>query len=147
MEKQHEMPLKFTNKEKLILKRTEGDEYTYLDIAIDKGREHLSLLKLEDSEESGLRLHVYPTPEVEEPQTISLNSYRGVSSLNLTETERAKAEEKLLDILLEINHRGNGELLENLLMSGVSGIEHKSDYELMTELGFNDVREFKKELN
>lgn len=147
----HQMPLKFTNKEEMLLKRTKGDGFTFLDVVIDKGAEHLPILKLEDSEDFGLRLHVYPTPWVEEPVTIPLNSYRDVSTLNLSDLERATAEDKLLDVYEEIDYQKSTSSGENtvreLHLNGTIGIKNLSDYEIMIQLGYTDVREFKKDLS
>lgn len=147
MSEKQEMPLNFTNRENLMLRRTEDGEFTTIKIDIDKGKEQLSIVKLEDSSEFGLRLHVYPNPEVDEPITVPLYSYRGVSSLNLSETERAKAEEMLLDAWLHMDDNTEQDLTRHIFMNGTTGIHNLSEYELMTSLGFDDVREFKKELS
>lgn len=137
-----EIPLELASYEKFVAVNRKTGTTTGVDISIKKGDENIPVIKLENDTENGLRVLVYTSPDLEEPFEISLKNYRSVNDLNLTSYERAVAEEKLFDAWSY-----NPEIVSNLLMNGLVGISNKSDYELMTDLGFDDLREFKKDLN
>lgn len=135
----NEVSVRFNNRDEIEVTQTNDGMFHTLDIRLDRGDEQLSLVKLEESDEFGLRLIAYPTPDTNSEQLfeISLHNYRNENPITLTNKEREIAIEALSDIYLE-----SYETTESIILNGYIGVNNLSDSDLLENLGL-DLQEFR----
>lgn len=138
----NEVSVRFNNRDEIEVTQTNDGMFHTLDIKLDKGDEQLSLVKLEESEEFGLRILAYPNPESNSDQIVEipLHNYQNENPITLNDDERTTA----IEAVTELYHDSR-ETMESILLNGHIGILNLSDDDLLKELGVTSIEQFRNE--
>lgn len=120
---------------------SDSGEFKTIDIRIKIGSEEITLAKIDESDELGLRLLVYPTKDIGGDQIIDidLSAYQENEPVLLSQDERDVAIDRLNDIYQE-----NYETIDTVIIDGFVGLNNLSDKQLLNNLDMKTVEEFRE---
>lgn len=135
-----------TNKQKHTINNVQivpsnNGEFETIDIRVNIGSEEITLAKIDESDELGLRILVYPTKDTDSDQMIDidLSAYQENETVLLTQDERDVAIDRLSDIYQE-----SYETIESVIIVGFVGLSNLSDKQLLDNLDMKTVEEFRE---
>ena len=123
-----------------VVPSTDG-EFKTIDIRINIGSEEITLAKIDESDELGLRILVYPTKDTGGDQMIDidLSAYQENEPVLLSQDERDVAIDRLNDL-----YQDSYETIDSVIIGGFVGLSNLSDKQLLDNLDMKTVEEFRE---
>lgn len=137
-----EITFNFDKSEDVKITHSNDGIFNIIDVRLanDSGEE-VTIVKIDNSDELGMRVMVYPNPDTDLDQLVevSLHNYQNENPVTLTESERAIAIDRVNDI-----YQDSFETIDLVMLEGHIGINNLSDNDLLEILDMKSVEEFRE---